>query len=41
MLEDMDHIMDESVPYTLEEWKKRPWYRRAAATALKLFAIWL
>ena len=41
LLEDMDHIMGESRPYTLQEWKKRPWYRRIFASVLKLFAIWL
>ena len=41
LLEDMDHIMGESRPYTLQEWKKRPWYRRIFAAVLKLFAIWL
>ena len=41
MLEDMDQIMDESSAYTLEDWNRRPWYRRAVASVLKLFAIWL
>ncbi len=41
LLEDLDRTMAESRLYTLKEWKKRPWYRRAFATVLKLFAIWL
>ena len=41
LLEDMDAIMDASQPYTLEEWEKRPWLRRMAASILKLGAIWL
>lgn len=41
LLEDMDHIMAESRLYTLSEWNKRPWYRRAFASVLRLFAIWL
>lgn len=39
--EDMKSIMKESAPYTLEEWRRRPWYRRAFASVLKLGAIWL
>ena len=41
LLEDMDGIMAKSAPYTLEEWNKRPWYRRGFASILKLGAIWL
>ena len=41
LLEDMDQIMEASAPYSLEEWEKRPWYRRAFASVLKLGAIWL
>ena len=41
LLEDMDKIMDESRLYTLEEWEKRSWLRRTAASLLKLGAIWL
>ena len=40
-VEDMDKIMDESRLYTLEEWEKRSWLRRTAASLLKLGAIWL
>ena len=40
-LEDMDAIMAASKPYTLEEWKKRPWHRRITASILRLGAIWL
>ena len=41
LLEDMDGIMAESTPYTLEEWNRRPWLRRTAASLLRLGAIWL
>ena len=41
LLEDMDHIMDQSHRYTLEEWNKRSLFRRGFASVLKLFAIWL
>ena len=41
LLEDMDGVMDRSNGYTLEMWRGRPWYRRAFAAVLKLFAIWL
>ena len=41
LLEDMDGIMAQSALYTLEEWDRRPWYRRAFASLLKLGAIWL
>lgn len=41
LLEDMDKIMADSVSYTMEDWKRRPWYRRAFASILKLGAIWL
>jgi len=41
LLGDMDAIMDQSRLYTLEDWKMRKWYRRAFASVLKLFAIWL
>lgn len=41
LLRDMDEIMEQSRPYTLEDWKRRKWYRRAFASVLKLFAIWL
>ena len=41
LLEDMDAIMAESKPYTLAEWDRRPWLKRAVAAVLKLFSIWL
>ena len=41
LLEDMDNIMAQSKPYTLEEWKRRPWLRRMSASILRLGAIWL
>lgn len=34
-------IMAQSSLYTLEEWQKRPWLRRTAASLLRLGAIWL
>lgn len=39
--EDMESIMAVSHDYSLKEWNARPWYRRAAASILKLGAIWL
>ena len=41
LLEDLDGIMGQSVPYTLEEWNKRSWLRRVFASLIKLGAIWL
>lgn len=41
LLEDMDGIMEKSERYGLHKWEGRPWYRRAAALVMKLFAIWL
>lgn len=41
LLEDLDETMSQSRLYTLEEWNGRKWYRRAFASVLKLFAIWL
>ena len=41
LLEDMDAIMAQSKPYTLEEWKNRPWLRKMSASILRLGAIWL
>ena len=41
LLEDMDHIMDQSHRYTLEEWNKRSWLRKAISSILRLGAIWL
>ena len=41
LLEDMDEIMAQSSLYTLEDWRRRPWYRRVFASLLKLGAIWL
>ena len=41
LLEDMDGIMEKSERYVLHKWEGRPWYRRAAALVMKLFAIWL
>ena len=40
LLEDMDHVMAQSSRYTLEEWKRRPWYQRLFASLLRLAAIW-
>lgn len=41
LLEDMDGVVAQSRRVTLEEWKKRPWYRRMWEPLLRLFAIWL
>ena len=41
LLEDMDRIMEESAPYTLEMWRRRPLVRRVTASILRLGAIWL
>ena len=41
LLEDLDRTMDQSTLYTLEDWEKRPWYRRVFASILRLGAIWL
>lgn len=41
LLEDMDAVVEQSAPYTLEQWNRRPWYRRGFASLLKLGAIWL
>ena len=40
LLEDMDHVMAQSEPYTLADWSRRPWYRRLFASLLRLAAIW-
>lgn len=41
LLEDMDHIIAQSTPYTAADWNKRPWHRRAFASFFRLGAIWL
>jgi cardiolipin synthase len=41
LLEDMDYIMEQSALYTMEEWKKRSFFRRTLASVLRLFDIWL
>lgn len=41
IFEDMDDIVRVSTPYTKEDWQRRPWYRRALETVLRLFAIWM
>ena len=38
---DMEQTLTQSGAYTLEEWDRRPWYRRIFASVMKLFAIWL
>jgi cardiolipin synthase len=38
---DLNSVVDQCVPYLLSEWNQRKWYRRAFASVLKLFAIWL
>ena len=41
LLEDMDSMMEQSTPYTLEEWKQRSFVRRFVSAVLRLFDIWL
>ena len=41
LLEDMDHIVEQSHRVTLEEWKHRSWTRRVFEPLLRLFAIWM
>lgn len=41
ILEDMDEIVAQSHPVTMEEWNRRGWFRRAAELVLRLFAIWM
>lgn len=41
VLEDMDEIIALSTEVTMETWRKRPWYRKALAAFLRLFAIWI
>ena len=41
VLEDLDSIAAQSHAVTLEEWKKRKWYRRIAGQLLRMFAIWM
>ena len=41
LLEDMDGILAQSAPYTLEDWNRRPWLRRMCASVFRLGSIWL
>ena len=41
LLEDLDETIDLCDEMTMEKWKKRPWYRKALCTFLRLFAIWM
>lgn len=41
LLEDMDAVVAQSRPVTLEQWRARPWYRRMWEPLLRLFSIWL
>ncbi|WP_409968164.1 cardiolipin synthase [Bengtsoniella intestinalis] len=41
LLEDMDNILTQSAPYTLEDWNKRSMWRRFTCTLMRLFAVWL
>ncbi|MDE6456407.1 MAG: cardiolipin synthase, partial [Dysosmobacter sp.] len=41
LLEDMDGILAESRPYTLEDWNRRPWFRKMCASVFRLGSIWL
>ncbi|MCI8802665.1 MAG: cardiolipin synthase [Oscillibacter sp.] len=41
LLEDLDGIMTQSAPYTLEDWGRRSWFRKMCASVFRLGAIWL
>lgn len=41
LLEDLDGILAESAPYTMEDWNRRSWFRKMCASIFKLGAIWL
>lgn len=41
LLEDMDSIVEQSTPYTLEEWKKRSLWRRVWGSIFRLVDIWM
>ena len=41
LLEDMDEIAARSRGVTMEEWKKRSWFRRMIEPLLRIFAIWM
>ena len=41
LLEDMDHIVEQSHLVTMEEWEHRSWLRRVFEPFLRLFAIWM
>lgn len=41
LMEDLDGIAAESSAYTLEDWSRRPWYRKVFASFFRLGAIWL
>ena len=41
VLEDLDGILAESRPYTLEDWNNRSWFRRMCASVFRLGSIWL
>lgn len=41
ILEDLHGIIGESAEVSLEDWKKRPWYRKLLGTVLRLFAMWI
>ena len=41
LLEDLDGILAQSVPYTMEDWGKRSWFRKMCASVFRLGAIWL
>ena len=41
LLEDLDRIGEQSILYTLEDWKKRSVFRRLVGFVLRLVDIWL
>ena len=41
LLEDLDGVVADSVPYTMEDWNRRGVFRRMFASVFRLGAIWL
>lgn len=41
LLEDLDGVLKESRPYTLEDWNRRSWFRKMWASVFRLGAVWL
>ena len=41
LTKDMEDIMNQSQEETLEQWRRRPWLRKAVGIFLRLFAMWM